>query len=151
MGTAPSHTILDAIDRGQGRMLCRAIRNVDHGSVILKVLDPRLCQPKALERLKSEYELGRMLDTRAVVKPLALDAYQGMPALVMEDFGGQSLDQFLGAAMDVELFLRVAVEIASGVAEIHQRDVIHRDRGSDERPAQPRDDDVPLPPPPRSG
>ncbi|MEW5854789.1 MAG: AAA family ATPase [Myxococcota bacterium] len=86
-----------------------------------------MCQPKALERLKSEYELGRMLDTRAVVKPLALDAYQGMPTLVMEDFGGQSLDQFLGAAMDVELFLRLAVEIASAVAEIHQHDVIHRD------------------------
>jgi predicted ATPase/signal transduction histidine kinase len=95
--------------------------------VLLKVLDPKRSRPADLEQLKREYEIGKFLDTPAIVKPLALETYQGMPALILEDFGGQSLDHILGAPMPVERFLALAVPIAAAVAEIHGQGVVHKD------------------------
>ncbi len=95
--------------------------------VVLKVLDPRRSRPQDIERLKHEYAIGKLLDHEAVVAPLALETYEGLPALVMEDFGGESLDHFIGAPMNAARFLDLAVRIAACVAVIHERDVIHKD------------------------
>src|SRR6266542_2680772 len=77
--------------------------------VILKVLDPRRCRPRALERQKKEYEVGRTLDLPTVARPRALETYQGLPTLVIADFGGEPLDRLLGVPMPVERFLALAV------------------------------------------
>jgi predicted ATPase/signal transduction histidine kinase len=50
-----------------------------------------------------------------------------MPALVLEDFGGQSLDALLGTPMEIESFLELAIRIAGAVADIHRKGVIHKD------------------------
>lgn len=112
--------------RGQ-TALYRGTRDADRAPVVLKVLG-REHRPQHVERLKHEYEIGRMLDVSAVVRPLALDAYQGMPALVMEDFGGESLDRLLGREpVEIGRFLLLAIQIAEAVAEIHDKNVVHRD------------------------
>jgi predicted ATPase/signal transduction histidine kinase len=108
-------------------MLHRAIRNADRCPVVLKVLDPRRSRPKDLDRLKHEYEIGRLLDAPTVVRPLALETYQGMPVLVLEDFGGDSLDQRMGTPMPVDRFLPLAIGITKAIADVHQRGVIHKD------------------------
>jgi len=105
----------------------RAIGIGDHAPVILKVLDPRRCRPRALERQKKEYEVGRTLDLPTVARPLALETYQGMPTLVIEDFGGEPLDRLLGVPMPVERFLALAVRIAGAVADVHRHGVVHKD------------------------
>src|SRR6478609_3618701 len=126
MTTSPPYTITEPLTRTDRVILYRAVRSADRCPVILKVLDPQRSRPKDLERLKREYELGKLLDTRAVVKVLAFETYQGMPALVLEDFGGQSLDGLLGTPMAVERFLLIAVGIAGAVADLHQRDILHK-------------------------
>jgi serine/threonine protein kinase len=121
-----------AVLRGRKRALAaelrhRARRDADGQPVILKVLDPRRSGPKELEQLRREYELGTLFDTPAVVRPLALETYQGMPALVLEDEGADSLDGLLGEPMPMDRFLPVAIRIAGAVAEIHGKDIIHKD------------------------
>jgi predicted ATPase/GAF domain-containing protein/tRNA A-37 threonylcarbamoyl transferase component Bud32 len=107
--------------------LYRAIRGDDRCPVVLKVLDARRCHRKDLERLRREYEMGVSLDLPTVVRPLALETYHGMPALVLEDFGGEPLDRLLGAPMPVERFLELAVRIAGAVGDLHRQGVIHKD------------------------
>jgi PAS domain S-box-containing protein len=119
--------MIETLHVGRGTVLLRGHRTADHCPVLLKVLDPVRSRPKDLEQLKREYELGTLLDTPAVVKPLALETYQGMPALVLEDGGGQPLHHLLGAPMPVGRFLPLAVAITADVAEIHARGVVHRD------------------------
>ncbi|WP_437718246.1 protein kinase [Sorangium sp. So ce448] len=127
MTPAARYTILETLS-GEGRAVVhRARRDADGHPVILKVLDPRRSGPKELEQLRREYELGTLFDTPAVVRPLALATYQGMHALVLVDEGADSLDGLLGEPMPMDRFLPVAIRIAGAVAEIHGKDVIHKD------------------------
>ena len=127
MKDASPFEITQTLHEGRGTILLRGIRTADHLPVILKVLDPRRSRPRDLERLKREYEIGRQLDLPSIVRPLALETHEGMPALVLEDFGGQSLDHVLGAPLPLEGFLDLAVRIAAAVGELHQRGIIHKD------------------------
>ncbi|MCY1059739.1 AAA family ATPase [Nannocystis sp. SCPEA4] len=126
--TSPSpYTITKSLSHGGRAVVYRAIRNADGCPVVIKVLDPRRRRPQDLEQLKHEYEIGTRLASPAVVKPLALETYEGMPALVLEDFGGEALDALLGTPMAVERFLSLAIGIARAVADVHRQDVVHRD------------------------
>jgi predicted ATPase/signal transduction histidine kinase/tRNA A-37 threonylcarbamoyl transferase component Bud32 len=124
---ASTYTITQLLSRGGSATLYRAVRDTDRRPVVLKVLDARLSRPKDVERLKHEYEIGKLVDSPAVVKPLALETYQGMPALVLEDFDGQSLDELLGTPMATGRFLPLAISIAGAVADIHQQGIVHKD------------------------
>jgi serine/threonine protein kinase len=122
-----SYTILETLCHQRSTVLHLARRDADERPVVLKVLDPRRSRPKDLEQLKREYEIGRLFDTPAVVRPLALETYQGMPALVLEASGGRSLDRLLGAPMPMDRFLPIAIGIAFAIADVHERGVTHRD------------------------
>ena len=121
------YAITETLHEGSRSTLLRAVRTTDGRPALLKVLDPRRSGPDDIDRLKHEYAIGKMLDIRSIVRPIALETYDGLPALVMEDFGGESLDRLLGAPLEIERFLQLAVRIAAAVAELHRHDVIHSD------------------------
>ncbi|WP_242516204.1 AAA family ATPase [Sorangium cellulosum] len=127
MSAAPRYAITATLHQGRATRLLRAVRIADGRPVILKVLDPRRSRPQDVERLRREYAIGKTLSHEALLKPQALETYEGLPAIVMEDFGGESLDHLLGAPMSAELFLELATRIAAGVAELHERDIVHKD------------------------
>jgi predicted ATPase/signal transduction histidine kinase/tRNA A-37 threonylcarbamoyl transferase component Bud32 len=127
MQQASSYMVVETLHRGGGSVLYRAIRQADRCPVIIKTLDPRRSRRDESDHLKEEYELGRTLDIASIVKPLAFTTYEGEPALVMEDFGGESLDHALGAPMEVTQFLRLALRIAAALAQLHDHEVMHKD------------------------
>jgi predicted ATPase/signal transduction histidine kinase len=95
--------------------------------VVLKVLDPEHTRPRDVDQLRNEYELGPTLKGLAAVEPLALSSFQGLPALELEDFHGVSLAELVGEPMPIGDFLRLAAQIATAVAAIHSRGLIHKD------------------------
>src|SRR6266567_3270566 len=107
--------------------LYRAFRGGDPHPVILKVLDPHRCRQKDLDRLRHEYETGASLDVASIARPLGLETYRGMPALVLEDFGGEPIERFLVGPMELGRFLELAVRIAGAVAELHRGGIVHKD------------------------
>jgi predicted ATPase/signal transduction histidine kinase/tRNA A-37 threonylcarbamoyl transferase component Bud32 len=127
MTISPAYTIIEPLSRGSKAILYRAIRGADHRPVVLKVLDPRRSRPKDLAQLKHEYEIEQLFDSTTVIKALALDTYQGMPALVLEDFGGWPLERLLATPMPLDHFLPLAIRIAGAIAEIHERGIVHKD------------------------
>ncbi|WP_437301240.1 sensor histidine kinase [Sorangium sp. So ce426] len=125
--SAPSYLVTETLHEGQRGSLLRAVRSADGLPVVLKVLDPRRSRPQDVDRLKHEYAIGKLLGHEAVVAPLALETHDGLPALVLEDFGGEPLDHLIGAPMNPARFLELAVRIAACVAAIHERDILHKD------------------------
>ncbi len=125
--SADRYTSAETLYRDDRTALYRAYCVDRQRMVVLKVLDPRRCRPRGLERLRHEYETGNSLETSSIVRPLALDTYQGVPALVLEDFAGQPLDRLLGPPMPVERFLELAIRMAGAVADVHRLGVIHKD------------------------
>ncbi len=95
--------------------------------MLVKALGPIRPSPRENERLHHEYEILRALDLDVLVRPLAVSTHDGMPALVVEDFGGVELDRVVERPMDPGAFIRLALQIVSAVAKIHQRGLIHAD------------------------
>lgn len=109
----------------------RALRTDDLRPVVLKVLRRKPPRAQDLERLKREFELGSSasasVNIRSIVRPLALETFDGKPTLVLEDFGGESLDHILAGPMDLALFLRLGAAAASALADVHRHGIVHRD------------------------
>src|SRR5216684_625340 len=80
-----------------------------------------------LKRLEHEYSLAHELRSAWAAQPVALTEHQGRTTLVLEDPGGESLDGLLRAPMELGLFLRVAVGLASALRQLHAQGIIHKD------------------------
>ncbi|MFS8066286.1 MAG: serine/threonine protein kinase, partial [Byssovorax sp.] len=144
MPSRSQYTITTSLAEGRGIRVHRAVRNVDRLPVILKVLDPARGRAEDVECLKHEYEIGKILDSRGAVKPLALESHRGMPTLVLEDTGGESLDHLLGAPMGVERFLRLAIGITAAVTDVHRQEIIHKDLKPQNILVNPGNDEVKI-------
>ena len=82
---------------------------------------------ESLKRLEHEHDLKAELDADWAVRPVALSRHDGRMALVLEDPGGEPLDQLLGQPMDVTQFLRIAIPLATAIGQVHMRGLIHKD------------------------
>ncbi len=83
--------------------------------------------PASLDRLAHEYALRDMLDPAWAVKPLALEREGGRTTLLLNDGGGQPLARFLGAPLEIGVFLRLAASITSALGKVHQHGLVHKD------------------------
>jgi predicted ATPase/signal transduction histidine kinase len=120
------YTVREVLHTSSRAVLYRGSRDGDGAAVVIKALGPQH-RPQHLERLRHEYSILKTLDVVGVVRPIALESYQGMPALVLEDFGGVSLDQRDDVPMDVGPFLALALKIAAATVDIHGKNVVHKD------------------------
>jgi PAS domain S-box-containing protein len=80
-----------------------------------------------LARLEYEYSLRDELDPDWALRPLALTRREGRMMLVLDDPGGEPLDQCLGKPMELGRFLRLAINLAAGLGKLHRRGLIHKD------------------------
>jgi PAS domain S-box-containing protein len=80
-----------------------------------------------VERLEYEFALKAELDADWAARPVALTHYNGRRTLVLEDPGGAPLDRLLGGPLDVPHFLRVAIQLAAALRQMHERGLIHKD------------------------
>src|SRR6202166_4647719 len=81
----------------------------------------------SVERLEHEYALKGELDADWAARPIALTHYNDRMTLVLEDPGGEPLDQLLGRPLDVSHFLRIAIPLAGALRHVHERGLIHKD------------------------
>ena len=112
------------------RVFCRGWRRGDDGNrrAVLFVLPAaEHPSPSNLDRFAHEFGLKNELDGPWAVRPLELVHDGGRPMLVLEDAGGEPLDQLLGAPMEVGRFLRVAIGIAMALGRLHVRGLVHKD------------------------
>ena len=96
----------------------------------LKVLHPyRQDDPEFLGRFRQEARLGSRLDHPSIVRLLDPGPEEGAPYLAMEYVSGRRLDQALREDGPPTLpdLLRLAQEIAGGMAYAHAHGVVHRD------------------------
>src|SRR5580704_4501464 len=124
-------SVLEPLREGADFTVYRGRRR-DNPSPILAIAlcaDPPL--PQGLRRLEREYSLAAELDPAWATKPLALTHHEGRTILVLEDPGGESLDQVLerdqGQPLDLTRFLRTAIGMASALGQVHRRGLIHKD------------------------
>jgi serine/threonine protein kinase len=120
----------EVLSEDDDRVLCRGWRRGDDGSrravlIVLPAADPP--SPSNLDRFAREFALRIELDGAWAAKPLELAREGGGLVLVLEDAGGEPLERFVGAPMEVGRFLRVAIGIAAALGHLHARGLVHKD------------------------
>jgi predicted ATPase/signal transduction histidine kinase/CheY-like chemotaxis protein/tRNA A-37 threonylcarbamoyl transferase component Bud32 len=139
--TIAGYNLLEVLYEGATTCVYRAktAAKSDPGatSVIIKTLKAEYPTIDQLNRLRHEYQILQDLEIEGIVKPLALENYGNGLALILSDFDGKSLakaiaSQFpigIGATRRLKLnnFLRIAIHLASILAQLHQQNIIHKD------------------------
>ena len=129
MFSLPGYTIAAEIHESVYSKAFRAVRDRDGQRVIIKALKDEYPPPFIVVKCKREYEITRSLNhLSCVVKVLSLESLDNRLALVTEDFGGDSLKKWMQkGAPPLSLKLYIALEVARGLGQIHDAQVIHKD------------------------
>ena len=129
----PGYQVLALIHESSDTEVYQAVRAQDRRPVILKMLKPTHTTPISLNRYRHEYEMTRSLNVENVIKAHGLESYEQTLVLVLEDFGGASLNQWMREwqragteALPVSKFLTLAICIVDGLIHIHETGVIHK-------------------------
>ena len=123
------YKILEQIYARSKTVVYRALREIDRQAVIIKSLRTDYPSLKDIAQIKQEYEIVKNLGIPGVVKALGLATYNNGIALILEDFGGISLERAIASGKKIELprFLHLAIQLADAVAQLHQKNIIHKD------------------------
>ncbi|MGK7941030.1 MAG: AAA family ATPase, partial [Crocosphaera sp.] len=109
-------------------LIYRGIRGQDKQPVILKILQETYPDPITLSQFKQEYKILNHLESPAVIKTYGMETYQNTLMIILEDFGGISLEKFLEEKKPtLENFLKIAIKISEGLVAVHELDIIHKD------------------------
>src|ERR1700732_4859418 len=102
-----------------------SINGLPHSTLVVAPVREHT-DPRSLRRIEHEYSLRDDLAPAWAVRPLALSAYQGRSALVLEDPGGEPLGRLVGRPMELGQFLRLAIGLSGALARVHQHGLIHK-------------------------
>lgn len=127
MSTITDYKIVSIIYESANSLVYRA-KSSDEPSVILKVLKKDYPNPSELTRYKQEYEITHSLNIKSAIAAYDLIPYENTLAIVLEDFGAQSLDLVLQSqSLTLLEFLPIAIQIAEALDRIHRANIIHKD------------------------
>jgi serine/threonine-protein kinase len=131
LGKLGHYEILKVIGRGGMGVVLKAFDPALHRIVAIKVLAPQLAlSALARKRFVREGQAAAAINHDNVVTIHGVDQVNGLPYLVMQYIAGQSLQQRLDDAagpLELKDILRIARQIAAGLAAAHAQGLIHRD------------------------
>ncbi|AKJ00588.1 Signal transduction histidine kinase CheA [Archangium gephyra] len=109
-------------------LLFHAVRDADGLPLILKTPVASSPGPRERERYRREFDiLQRLRDVRGVTRALACEQLQDRPVLLLEEIEGIPLSELTGEPFNVLRGVELAISLASTLAELHRRGIIHKD------------------------
>lgn len=124
------YQVQEQLYESENSLIYRGRREAEEQSVILKMLKQPYPPPEKIAWFRREYELTRSLDLEKVIKVYNLTTDQHRPVIVLEDFGGESLELHLKNRRRLFApaeFLPLAIQIAEILSQVHQQHVMHKD------------------------
>jgi predicted ATPase/signal transduction histidine kinase len=121
-------TILKVSYEGEKSLVYQAIRNTDQQPVILKTLKANHPTASELARCQHEFNILSSLDLACVVQAYELKTFQNNLALILEDFGGESLALIHKQhSLPLDSLLSIFIQFANCLGQIHAANLIHKD------------------------
>lgn len=122
------YRILEQIYTGTRTLVYRGWRNQDQKPVVIKLMRNEYPSFSELVQFRNQYAIAKNLDIPGIIQPLSLETYGNRYALVMEDFGGISLLEWMKQnIVSIEEFLHIAIEISLILEKLHRDRIIHKD------------------------
>ncbi|MEH2125152.1 AAA family ATPase [Nostoc sp.] len=132
MITLPGIAIQNKIYESSNSLVYRGIRD-DGVGIVVKILKLDYPSPQELTRYRQEYKITRSLKLEGVIKAYSQQDYQRTLVILLEDFGGESLEKWMHKRPDIfcpmplSTFLSVAIAISDILGRIHAANIIHKD------------------------
>ncbi|MDJ0836163.1 MAG: AAA family ATPase [Acidobacteriota bacterium] len=122
------YEIKERIHLGSRTRVFRARRLRDGMQVIIKTPASQVPGNSELRRLRREFSLGCVMKHAHVVRYESLENAGDSMALVMEDYGGESLKRLMPKyGYTLTSFLNLALQIAKGLSAVHEGRIVHKD------------------------
>ncbi|MCC5653713.1 AAA family ATPase [Nostoc sp. XA013] len=128
----PGIAIQNKIYESDNSLVYRGIRD-DGVGVVVKMLKLDYPSPGELTRYRQEYKITRSLNLEGVIKAYSQQDYQRTLVIILEDFWGESLEQWMHKRPDIfcpmplSTFLSLAIAVCDILGRIHAANVIHKD------------------------
>ncbi|MGI0494494.1 diguanylate cyclase domain-containing protein [Alkalinema pantanalense CENA528] len=124
----PGIEVIEQIDASPNSLIYRGRCDKTDQSVILKVLNQQYPNPQALANYRREYGILSQVQVQSVIQAYDFQTYQNTCFLILEDFGGRSLNLLQAQQpFPIQIVLKLAVGIAQALDQIHQNHIIHKD------------------------
>ncbi|MEG3894258.1 MULTISPECIES: ATP-binding sensor histidine kinase [unclassified Microcoleus] len=128
MITIPGYRIDGELYTNPHTVIYRGMQLDEQKPVILKTLTPTYPNPAQIAQLLHESEIIKNLNLPGIVKFYKLEKYNHFPVLILEDFGGISLKEFLSnGPLELQQFLQIAIKLAETLGQLHEHHIIHKD------------------------
>ncbi|HLO89108.1 MAG TPA: AAA family ATPase, partial [Nostocaceae cyanobacterium] len=128
MDNITNYDLIEKIYESANSLVYRGILKHEYQPVILKILKENYPSPAELTRYKQEYNITCSLNADNIIKAYDLRRYKNSLVMLLEDFGGQSLNLLMSQAQfSLEEFLVIGIKIVEGLAVIHTANIIHKD------------------------
>lgn len=94
--------------------------------VIIKQLNDDNNNNDSLSRLINEFEMNNLINSDNILKAYNINTNATNPYVVMEDFGGILLREFIdNNKLSLIEFLSLSIKIVDGLADLHHNNIIH--------------------------
>jgi PAS domain S-box-containing protein len=127
----PGYEFLEELHHDSGSIVYRAQQKgadatAESRSVIIKTLSTECPSYQDLINFCHQYTIAKDLDLPGVVRPYSLEKHDHGYAIVMEDFGGITLDQYQQHLSLVKI-LEIGIQLANTLQSLSQKRIIHKD------------------------
>ncbi|MEH2139665.1 trifunctional serine/threonine-protein kinase/ATP-binding protein/sensor histidine kinase [Nostoc sp.] len=117
---------------GSRTLVYRANRETDQKSVVIKLMKTAYPSFSELIQFRNQFTIAKNLNLPGIIQTYSLEPYQNGYALVMEDFGGISLKDYLTSDQtryiaSLQEFLLLAIALCNTLDILIRHRVIHKD------------------------
>jgi predicted ATPase/signal transduction histidine kinase len=122
------YSVAESLFESKRSVIYKATRDGDGRPVVIKVLNAEYPTLEQIGRLRREYRMTREAMAEGVIEVVGLERYRSSLAIVLEDFGGESLAHLVPAEpLELRRVLAIGVRLAGTLGRVHQRRIIHKD------------------------
>ncbi|WP_324106748.1 diguanylate cyclase [Noviherbaspirillum sp.] len=128
MINVPGYRADEQLYESRQSRIYRGHRLLDGVPVVFKLMNDELPSPEKRARFRQEFHLMRKLQSDGIASAYSLESHQGIQVMIVEDFGGTSLDKLpIAAAMPLGEWLALAIRITGCLEKLHQQRIMHKD------------------------
>ncbi|MDI9637600.1 AAA family ATPase [Oscillatoria amoena NRMC-F 0135] len=124
----PGYRTLEEVYASSSTLVYRGIREADGLPVILKLLKAEYPTFQELLQFRNQLAIAQSLNAPNIIQAYSLESYGNSRFLVLEDFGGMALSQYVAnSPLPLKEFLAIAIQLADILNILYHQRIVHKD------------------------
>jgi predicted ATPase/signal transduction histidine kinase/tRNA A-37 threonylcarbamoyl transferase component Bud32 len=125
----PGYQVRKELYNGSRTIVYQAVREADNLPVVIKLLKNSYPSCNELVKFRNQYIIAKNLNFPGIIQTYSLEPYQNSYILVMEDFDGISLSEWIRKEDGGNLsdFLTIAISLCEILDVLYKQRIIHKD------------------------